>query len=98
MRAPLLSCPNPTLETTPQMTSNLCRHCGYPLPPRKPGRGRPAVAHAGECRRLYVNRRNLNYRISRFRQAHRLIADRSDSVTWAVSRYDADDVSFEENI
>jgi hypothetical protein len=27
-----------------------------------------------------------------------MIADRSDSVSWAVSRYDADDISFEENI
>lgn len=80
------------------MTSTPCRHCGDPLPPRKPGRGRPAVTHSGECRRLYVNRRNLNYRIERFRQAHRLVADRSDSVSWASPRYASDDVSFEENV
>lgn len=80
------------------MTSTPCRHCGYALPPRKPGRGRPAVTHTGNCRRLYVNRRNLNYRIERFRQAHRLVADRSDSVSWASPRYSSDEISFEENV
>lgn len=56
------------------------------------------MTHPGECRRRYVNRRNLNYRIERFRQAHRLVADRSDSVAWATPRHDSDAVSFEENI
>ena len=66
----------------------LCRHCGDPLPPQK-GRSRPRVAHAGECSRKYHNKRRLNWRIERFRAAHR--ADRSDELPWAASRYSADD-------
>ncbi|WP_164198915.1 hypothetical protein [[Micrococcus luteus] ATCC 49442] len=69
-------------------TQRLCRYCGDPLPPQK-GRSRPRVAHEGECARKYHNRRRLNWRIDRFRAAHR--ADRSDECAWAASQYNADD-------
>jgi hypothetical protein len=69
-------------------TERLCRFCGDPLPPQK-GRSRPRVAHEGECSRKYHNRRRLNWRIARFRAAHR--ADRSDELAWAASQYNDDD-------
>lgn len=68
--------------------TRLCRFCGDPLPPQK-GRSRPRVAHEGECSRKYHNKRRLNWRIDRFRAAHR--ADRSDALPWAVSQYNDDD-------
>jgi hypothetical protein len=65
-----------------------CRFCGDPLPPQS-GRGRPRVAHEGECSRKYHNKRRLNWRIDRFRAAFR--ADRSDECSWAASQYNYDD-------
>lgn len=75
--------------------SALCRHCGEPLPPRPADkRGRPAVTHSGECQRLYKNRRNLEYRIERYRDATRpLYADRSDGeLPFAATQWDPDEV------
>lgn len=69
-------------------TTRLCRFCGDPLPPQK-GRSRPRVAHEGDCARKYHNKRRLNWRIDRFRAAHR--ADRSDALPWAASQYNYDD-------
>jgi len=69
-------------------TERLCRYCGDPLPPQK-GRSRPRVAHEGECSRKYHNKRRLNWRIDRFRAAHR--ADRSDELAWAPRQYNYDD-------
>jgi hypothetical protein len=72
----------------PDTSIRPCRYCGDPLPPKK-GRSRPRVAHEGECSRKYHNKRRLNWRIDRFRAAHR--ADRSDLCPWAASRYSVDD-------
>ena len=73
-------------------TPELCRWCGEPLPPRTGLRGRPAVTHPGECRRRYHNRHKLNYRIAKFRAAHRLTADRAVGTPWAATAYGADEV------
>lgn len=73
-------------------TPELCRWCGEALPPRTGTRGRPAVTHPGECRRLYHNRHRLNQRIEKFRAAHRLYADRAVIAPWAASSYSADEV------
>ena len=73
----------------------LCRYCGEPLPPREPNkRGRPAVTHAGECRRKYMNRQKLEYRIARFRAAQGIQADRSTIIPpWIATEYDYDEVA-----
>ena len=60
------------------------------MPPQR-GRSRPRVAHEGECSRKYHNKRRLDWRIERFRAAHR--ADRSDECPWAISQFDVDDYS-----
>ncbi|MGO4230427.1 hypothetical protein AB4Y72_16385 [Arthrobacter sp. YAF34] len=72
----------------PDPASRPCRFCGDPLPAQK-GRSRPRVAHEGECSRKYHNKRRLNWRIDRFRAAHR--ADRSDALSWAATEYSYDD-------
>lgn len=76
------------MPKSPAPRERKCAHCGDPLPPQK-GRSRPRVAHEGECSRKYHNRRRLNWRIERFRAAHR--ADRSDECPWAASQYNYDD-------
>jgi hypothetical protein len=43
-----------------------CAHCGLPLPPRRPGRGRTPVTHEGACR--LEHRRAL---VRAWSQAHR---------------------------
>lgn len=81
-----------TASVTTATTPELCRWCGDALPPRTGKRGRPAVTHAGECRRLYHNRHRLNQRIEKFRAAHRLHADRAVMTPWAASSYSAEEV------
>lgn len=56
-----------------------CRWCGDPLPDRQPGqRGRPRVAHPGDCARQDRNRRGMNNRAAAFRAAQR--PDPSDTI------------------
>lgn len=50
------------------------------------------MTHPGECRRRYHNRHKLNYRIAKFRAAHRLTADRALGTPWATSNYSPDEV------
>ena len=50
------------------------------------------MTHPGECRRRYHNRHKLNYRIAKFRAAHRLTADRALGTPWAAARYSPDEV------
>jgi len=73
----------------------LCRYCGEPLPPREPNkRGRPAVTHAGTCRKLYTNQHNLQYRIDRYRAAMEIQADRSTFIPpWIRTVYDHDEIA-----
>ncbi|WP_424863743.1 hypothetical protein [Streptomyces sp. MMS24-I29] len=38
------------VEVIEQETLAMCEGCGEPLPPPKPGRGRPREFHSGKCR------------------------------------------------
>ncbi len=70
-----------------------CHYCGEPLAARPTGtRGRPAITHPGDCRRLHNNRVNLEYRIRRFRAAHERIADRSIVSDVIATEYDPEEV------
>jgi hypothetical protein len=53
--------------TQPDPASQSCRTCGEPLPPHVT-RGRPRVAHLGECARLERNRRTSEARWGSFRR------------------------------
>lgn len=80
--------------------SGVCRHCGEPLPARKPTRGRPPVTCSSECKRRYTNAQKWAARIQRARAANRLTHDRSDGTpSWAASprdvqTYDDDEGSY----
>lgn len=69
------------------LTENDCRWCGEPLPEPTGKRGRPALTHAGECRKRDKQRQTLQWRIQRFREAHPS-PDRSDDVRGVVTTYD----------
>lgn len=76
-------------------TPETCRHCGEPMPARKPSRGRPPVTCSPECRRLYTNKRNLKYRIERYLDAvSPREADRSDDAAFALD-FDPEVVDYE---
>lgn len=49
------------------------------------GRGRPRVAHEGECARRDRNRASLDGRFRRYRAASAHFIDRSDDVPWIAS-------------